>query len=175
MSESIHDTHEYLVAEMIDHVGTWPIVVNSDDDTEPAPASSSDLTHTLARSESSDSIRTFYSVVQEIETDSFYHKSPGTGLRVLEDEISSLDLDPVRYQPHPAAINDPSNIRYCPQNGGTTSGGYPPQVTVKTLAELTTRRERALTKSSLSIGMNPFTSRISKADEPPTPSTMSRM
>ncbi|EWZ31115.1 pectin lyase fold/virulence factor [Fusarium oxysporum Fo47] len=35
------------------------------------------------------------------------------------------------------AANDPCNIGYCTQNGGTTGGGSAAQVTVKTLAELT--------------------------------------
>ncbi|KAF5547591.1 pectate lyase [Fusarium phyllophilum] len=33
--------------------------------------------------------------------------------------------------------NDPCNIGYCTQNGGTTGGGSAAQITVKTLAELT--------------------------------------
>ncbi|RGP69577.1 pectate lyase [Fusarium sporotrichioides] len=36
-----------------------------------------------------------------------------------------------------AAANDPCNIGYCTQNGGTTGGGNAAQVTVKTLSELT--------------------------------------
>ncbi|KAF4499251.1 pectate lyase [Fusarium agapanthi] len=36
-----------------------------------------------------------------------------------------------------AAANDPCNIGYCTQNGGTTGGRSAAQVTVKTLAELT--------------------------------------
>ncbi|KAH6960122.1 pectin lyase fold/virulence factor [Fusarium avenaceum] len=37
-----------------------------------------------------------------------------------------------------AAVNDPCNIGYCTQNGGTTGGGSAKQVTVKTLTELAT-------------------------------------
>ncbi|KAF4444273.1 pectate lyase [Fusarium austroafricanum] len=36
-----------------------------------------------------------------------------------------------------AAVDDPCNIGYCTQNGGTTGGRSASQVTVKTLAELT--------------------------------------
>ncbi|KAG8361684.1 Pectate lyase plyB [Fusarium venenatum] len=35
-----------------------------------------------------------------------------------------------------AAVNDPCNIGYCTQNGGTTGGGNAAQVTVKSLSEL---------------------------------------